>query len=284
MEYPVSSPSRTHRYIHPSLFVCTARSMSEEIVERPSPLLLVPPSLFLHCGGERNGREWRRRASLSCPPQNPFPPLLLAAARPPHQCTLDLRPLPSPPSRWTERARTHACATKTRTHIFLEILANLARDATRFALSLSFFLSLRTSMHVLLLLLARLSCTCTNQGSQGSSSTSWMHPFYRRPQNTQAMRFFLGEGRRDHYLHASPSPKMRSSNRFANIIPIQSAERRTRDAHTRGFPSSERAGRLYFLFSFYFYANVFSFSRVMERSRKNVRRKRGGGIFDWFFD
>lgn len=145
-------------------------------------------------------------------------------------------------------------------------------------LRVSLSLSLRTSMHVLLLLLARLSCTCTNQGSQGSSSTSWMHPFYRRPQNTQAMRFFLGEGRRDHYLHASPSPKMRSSNRFANIIPIQSAERRTRDAHTRGFPSSERAGRLYFLFFFfYFYANgVFFFSRdgavTQEREKKKRRR------------
>lgn len=96
--------------------------------------------------------------------------------------------------------------------------------------------------------------------------------------------FFLGE-EGDHYLHASP--KMRSSNRFANIIPIQSAEHRTRDEHTRGFPSSERAGRLYFFFFFFFYDNgVFFFSRWNGHARRarNVRRKRrGGGIFNWFF-
>lgn len=273
MEYPVSSPSRTHRYIHPSLFVCTARSMSEEIVERPSPLLLVPPSLFLHRGGERNGREWRRRASLSCPPQNPFPPLLLAGARPPHQCTLDLRPLPSPPSRWTERARTHACATKTRTHIFLEILANLARDATRFALSLSTYLYARSPPP------PRTSLVHVHQPREPRFVVHFVDaPFLSKATKHTSDALFPRGGEEGPLPARLPLTQNAVLEPFCEHYP--DSERWTphsRRAYTR-IPFEWKSGpTIFFVFFFYFYANgVFFFSRdgavTQEREKKKRRR------------
>lgn len=54
--------------------------------------------------------------------------------------------------------------------------------------------------------------------------------------------------------------------------------------HADSLRVKERADYIFCFFFFIFTLMVFSFSRVMERSRKNVRRKRGGGIFNWFFD
>lgn len=104
IEYPVSSSSRTHRYTF-TLALCEGRS--------------AHPPCHPRCSyrGERNGREWRRRASLSCPPQNPLPLfswlLLVLRTNAPLTCA------PYHPHRWAKQNRhvhVHAYAQERARH------------------------------------------------------------------------------------------------------------------------------------------------------------------------
>lgn len=85
--------------------------------------------------GERNGREWRRRASLSCPPQNPLPLfswlLLVLRTNAPLTCA------PYHPHGELNRTDTYTCTHTLKSarailHECTRSLVHVYREATKF--------------------------------------------------------------------------------------------------------------------------------------------------------